>query len=64
MHSVSIHDVRFRRAAHDRCRLVVRGQTVGAVTRVPDGDRPGDMDSLAYRIDLFDSSRGPRFVDC
>lgn len=61
MQDFSIHDVRFRRAAPDKCWIVVRGETVGDVQLVPPPDDPDDP-SFGYRIALHDSGEEPRFV--
>lgn len=61
MHDFSIHDVRFRRTAKHECKIVVFGQTVGAVHRHADRgppDHPG-----CYAIQLYDTDEAPRFVD-
>lgn len=57
----SIHDVRFRRTARDKCWVVVRGQTVGEVRLVPPPADPADP-RFGYRIELYDAGDEPCFV--
>lgn len=57
----SSHDVRFRRTGEDECKIVVHGETVGAVhrhTSHSQAEHPFD-----YAIHLYDASGAPRLVD-
>ncbi len=62
MHDFSINDVHFRRAETNRCRVIVHGQTVGDVQRIPDPSDPEGPEALHYRIHLYDGSDGPCIV--
>ena len=58
----SIHDVKFRRRLDDECDIVVRGETVGTVTRRPDIADP-DGAGVYFALHLVDDHRGPVLVD-
>lgn len=62
MQDFSIHDVRFRRTARDRCWIVVRGRTVGDVQLLPPPAGPAHPEDFLYRIELYGAGDETCFV--